>query len=586
MIHYEEMNEAVGLNWYTVDPNLRFQMDRFIAPGDRAWVEEKIHAMGALMGGPVAANAEITDKNGPRLERWDREGEEINRVVHHPTALETKRHLREAAFIGLPWSEEAKQRGRPVPEVLMLAYLYLLAEAETGMACAVGMTNGVYHLVERFGDEATKAHFLPKLAMLDFDEGYDGAMFITEREGGSDVGAIETTARFDGKVWRLNGFKWFCSNVDSKVITALARPEGAPQGIKGLALFAVPRFLEDGSLNGLHIRRIKDKLGTRAVPTGEVDFVDTVGYLLAGPDQNALDGRGINRMMEMVTESRLGVAAMGAGIMRRSFLDAAIYASRREAFGRKLDDHGMVREELIRMLAESEAGAAMLFKAASRVTPGWKDAGGDDPLLRMLVPLSKIRCTRRGIEVASAALEIVGGKGYIEDWPTARQLRDAQCHTVWEGPENVVALDVLRSMAKQQAHEGALAFIEETLAGAGHDLLRRPRAAVEKGHRDLRESIVWLTEADPEMVKLRARRFSNFFADVIQGALLLEEATWELEHRELARKALVADWFARERLSPEPLGGITSGNRVALDLFRQIIGYEEIKPAEAAPHLT
>ncbi len=585
MIRYEEMKEAVGLNWYTVDPNLRFQMDRFVAPEDRAWVEEKLRAMGALIGGPVAANAEITDKNGPRLERWDREGEETNRVVHHPTALDTKRRLREAAFIGLPWSEEVKRRGRPAPEVLMAAYLYLLGEAETGMTCSIGMTNGVYRLVERYADEATKADFLPRLSMLDFDQGYDGAMFMTEREGGSDVGATETTARFDGKVWRLNGFKWFCSNVDAKAIATLARPEGAPLGIKGLALFIVPKFLEDGSANGLHIRRIKDKLGTRAVPTGEVDLVDTVGYLLAGPDQNALDGRGINRMMEMVTESRLGVATMGAGIMRRSFLDAAIYATRRVAFGRKLEDHGMVREELIRMLTESEAGAAMIFKASSRVTAGWEAGGGDDPLLRILVPLSKIRCARRGIEVASAALEIIGGNGYIEDWPTARQFRDAQCHTVWEGPENVVALDVLRSMVKQQAHEGGLAYIEEAIGGAADDLLRRPREAVRKGERELRDSIVWLTQADPEMVKLRARRFANFFADVIQGALLLEEAAWELEHRGLARKALIADCFARERLSPEPIHGITSGNRVALDLFRPIIGYEEIKPAEAAPHL-
>jgi alkylation response protein AidB-like acyl-CoA dehydrogenase len=585
MIAYEQMKDAIGSNWYAIDPNLRFQMDRFVPAEDRAWVEEKLQAMGKLMGTTIAANAEITDKNPPRLVRWDREGEETNEVVHHASALDTKRRLWKAAFLGLPWSEEAKRRGRPVPGPLLMAYQYLLCEAETGMWCGTGMTNGVARLIERHGDEQTKARFLPRLTQLDYDTGWDGAMFMTEREGGSDVGALTTRARLDGKVWRLDGFKWFCSNVDAKAIATLARPEGAPPGIKGVALFAVPRFLEDGTPNGVHIRRIKDKLGTKAVPTGEVDFVNAVGYLLAGAEGNALDGRGINRMMEMVTDSRIGVASMGAGIMRRAFLDAAIYASRRVAFGKPLEEHGMVREELVRMLVESEAGAAMIFKAGSLLLEGWEAREGESQLLRILVPLSKIRCTRQGIAVSSAALEILGGNGYIEDWPAARQFRDAQCHTIWEGPENVLALDVLRSMAKERAHEGALAFIDGAIGRATDDLLRLPKNAVKQTLTELIEALKWLPTAEPEMVKLRARRFSNLFADVLQGALLLDEASWELDHRGLARKAIVAAWFAKEHLAPQPVRGITSGDRIALDLFHPLTRYGEIKPAEAAAHV-
>jgi alkylation response protein AidB-like acyl-CoA dehydrogenase len=585
MIEYEKLEDAIGSNWYAADPNLRFQMDRFVEAEDRAWVEEKLQAMGELMGTVVAANAEITDKNPPRLVRWDRAGEEVNQVVHHASALETKRRLWKAAYLGLPWSEETKRRGRPVPASLMMAYQYLLCEAETGMSCAVGMTNGVGRLVERYGDEATKAKFLPKLRMLDFDAGWDGAMFMTEREGGSDVGALTTKARFDGKVWRLSGFKWFCSNVDAKAIAVLARPEGAPQGIKGVALFVVPRFLDDGKPNGLHIRRIKDKLGTKAVPTGEVDFVDAEAHLLAGADGNALDGRGINRMMEMVTDSRLGVAAMSAGIMRRAFFDAAIYASHRVAFGKRLEDHGMVREELIRMLVESEAAAAMIFKAAALLMDGWEARAGESQLLRILVPLAKLRCTRRGIEMASAALEVFGANGYIEDWPTARQFRDAQCHTIWEGPENVLALDVLRSMAKERAHEGALAYIDAAIGRASDDLLRFPRTAVKQGLAELMEALTWLPTAEPEVAQLRARRLANLFADVLQGALLLDEATWELAGRGLARKAVVATWFAKEHLVPERARGVTGGNRIALDLFHPLTRYGEIKPVEAAAHV-
>ena len=585
MIRYDKMNEAIGHNWYRVDPNLRFQMDRFIAPEDRQWVEEKMDAMGELMGTVVAANAEITDKHPPQLVRWDKRGEEINQVVHHPTSLDTKRHLWKAGFLGLPWSEETEKRGRPVPENLMLAYLYLLNQAETGMACSVGMTNGVLRLVQRHADEATKKRFLPKLTSLDFDKAYDGSMFITERAGGSDVGAIESTARFDGKVWRVSGFKWFCSNVDGKAIAVLARPEGAPPGIKGLALYVIPKFLEDGTHNGIHIRRIKDKLGTKAVPTGEVDLVEAEGYLLAGPEKNALDGRGINRMMEMVTESRLGVASMGAGIMRRAFLDAAIYATQREAFGKKLEDHGMVREEILRLMVESEGASAMYFKCGALVTEAGGMSAKQGAFVRVLVPLAKMRCTRRAIESTTAALEIFGANGYIENWPTARQFRDAQCHTIWEGPENVIALDVLRSMAKENAHMAGVSYIEEALDGASHKLLTEPRETVGKGLAKLNQALAFIAGADPEIAQLRARRLANFFADVLQGALFLDEAAWELEKRGTARKALVAALFTRDRLSPDPLREITRADRIALDLYHPLTRYEDITPAEAAKHL-
>jgi acyl-CoA dehydrogenase len=440
-IRYEDMEQAIGLNWYLVDPNLMLQMDRHVDPVDRAWVDGKLRAMGALIGGPVADNAEVTDRNPAQLVRWDREGNEVNEVVHHPSALETKRLLWKSDFLHLRWSQDAARRGRPVPPCLPLAYSYLLAQAETGMLCSVGMTTGVLRLIERYGDEETRELFAPRLRMNDYDRGWDGSMYLTERAGGSDLGATETTARLVEGVWKLDGTKWFCSNVDGRAIVTLARPEGAPAGIKGLALFALPRTFPDGRPNGVHIRRIKDKLGTRAVPTGEIDLVDATAYLLAG-GEDARDGRGINRMMEFVNESRLGVAAMGAGIMRRAFLEATIRAHHRRAFGRAIAEHGMVREQLLDLMVASEAAAALLFQVTARLPGSGEAIGEGDPLVRILVPITKMRCTRGGVESASAALEVFGGNGYIENFPIARQLRDAQCHTLWEGTENILALDV------------------------------------------------------------------------------------------------------------------------------------------------
>jgi acyl-CoA dehydrogenase len=578
-IRYDEMEEAIGLNWYLVDPNLRLQMDRHVRAPDLDWADGKLRAMGALIGGPVARNAEVTDRNPAQLVRWDREGNEVNQVVHHPTALETKRLLWKNDFLHLRWSDEVVRRGRPVPAALLIAYQYLLSQAETGMLCSVGMTNGVLRLVERYGDDEARALFAARLRLNDYDRGWDGSMYLTERAGGSDLGATETTARLVDGTWKLNGTKWFCSNVDGRAIVTLARPEGAPAGIKGLALFALPRVFPDGHPNGVHIRRIKDKLGTRAVPTGEIDLVDATAYLLTGGEE-ARDGRGINRMMEFVNESRLAVAAMGAGIMRRAFLEAAIRAAHRRAFGRPIADHGMVREQLLDLMVASEAAAAMLFCIGGRL-PEASDTVGQDRLTRILVPLTKMRCTRGGVESASAALEIFGGNGYIENFPIARQLRDAQCHTLWEGTENILALDMLRACAREQAHTALLALIGEAVERADSPLLARSRDAVARGRARVAENLARLGAADPEVAALRARLLANEVADVVQAALLLEEAQWELSARGSARKAVVAAWFTRARL--EAGGRWHPGNEaIALQLYDSLVRYDPIAPEQAA----
>ena len=201
--------------------------------------------------------------------------------------------------------------------------------------------------------------------------------------------------------WLLNGSKWFCSNVDAKAIATLARPEGADPGLRGLALFLVPATRADGTPNSIRIKRVKDKMGTRSVPTAEVDFVDTEAYILSSPKSDSSEGRGFNRMMSMVNGSRLGVAAMGLGIARRCFLEASIYAAQREAFGRRLDGLPLVQETLLGMAVEVEAAAAVVFEASSLA-----GRHGDEEarrLYRIMVPLSKFRAARRGLEVASQA---------------------------------------------------------------------------------------------------------------------------------------------------------------------------------------
>lgn len=536
------MSETViGQNFYLIDKPLREQLDRRIDPEVRGWAEEVLEEWGDLCGGPVAERAEIIDKNPPRLEAYDQWGNLINRVVHHPAAISTKRDLCEAGYTGFVWRDDVRSdpKKRHAAAILNQVFSYLLNQSDTGMACACGMTGGVARIVDLFAGDEIKEHFLPHLTTMNFDELWDGSMFMTERSGGSDLSNTETTAIKDGQRWLLDGEKWFCSNVDGQAILTLARPEGAGSGTKGLGLYLVPRSLDDGAPNSIVIRRIKDKLGTRSVPTGEVAYERAVAYQLGEP------GFGINRMMEMVTVSRLGVAVMGAGIARRTFLEAANHARQREAFGRTIRDYPMVRETLIDMQVESEAAMTMCLEAADL---GGRLAYGDDSTLRsylrILVPLTKIRATRTGLLNAIEAVEMLGGNGYIENWPTARQLRDAQCHTIWEGTENINSLDVLRAIVKSSAHEALIERIDQVIETAEPDLssgLTRARSELPR----------WI-EAVTSDHETHAKRFANHLCDVTAAALLAESAPSS------DRAALVARRYLSKHLSEsDPFQGET-----------------------------
>jgi acyl-CoA dehydrogenase len=589
---YASYEEAAGLDWYAVDPNLRLLLDRLLPDAaDRAFAEEHAARFGALCGGPLARRAEVTDKHGPTLVRYDQWGREVDEIVHHPTWLESKADLVRAGFVGLP-----AHAGRPVPAVLTAAISYLVSQAETAIYCGLGMTAGAADVVERHAPAAVRDDLTRRLTSLDPDEAWEGGMFLTERQGGSDVGANTTRAVPDGAEWRLYGDKHFCSNVDADVFIVLARPEGAPDGTRGLATFIVPRLLPDGSPNGFRIKRLKPKLGTVGVPTAEVTLDGAraweasgsaaSGRGASGPEDGAASepthGGGLNRMMEMVNGSRFGVAIMGLGIHRRSFLEAAIYAARREQWGQRIDRYPLVRETLVDLLVELEAGAALTFEcAAAARTMGSEEEGRR--LRRILVPLAKVRATREAIGAASHALEVFGGNGYMEDWPMARQLRDAQCHTIWEGTENICCLDVRRAMRSEGAHTALLARVEAALDTAnGEKALADTIDAVAATLVEARQAIAHLDAADTDLQLLHARRFTHLLADLAEAALLLDEATWSLRGDGDARKAVVAGRFARRRLVPPRVRGILDDDRTAIDLFDPLVRYGQIDPADAA----
>jgi alkylation response protein AidB-like acyl-CoA dehydrogenase len=195
------------------------------------------------------------------------------------------------------------------------------------------------------------------------------------------------------------------------------------------------------------------------------------------------------------------------------------------------------------------------------------------------VPLAKYRCARRGLDLAIQAVEVHGGNGYIENWPVARQFRDAMCHPIWEGTENIICLDVLRAMAKEHADDALFARIERALGGAEHPALRDAASSIGRAVDEVKEAIVLLQRSPEDMRLMHAHRLTDYMADVTQAALLVEEAVWELAQKGSARKAIVARQFAETRLAQHAMRGIASENRIPLDWFDAIVSYQPVQPA-------
>ena len=553
---------AVGLNWYLTDPSLQFVMSYYLRPDELAVVEPELIGTGELMGGPVARWAEETDRNPPRLERYDRWGHDVSRVVMPASFTASKRAVLDSQAT-LRARAHAAGFNSSLP---MFASNYLLNQADIGMGCALGTGGGmVQSLVSAYAPPDVRDHVLAK-----FDSGDwagETAQLLTERTGGSDLGALETTARRSGDSWLLNGFKWFASNCAGEAFVVLAKPEGAPDSTRGVANFLVLRTRRDGSRNGVRVRRLKDKLGTRSVASGEVEFVDAEAFLLSGEpsaDAGPSDGKGLGRMMELTNAARLGIALFALANARRALVESLCYARQRRAFGGALIDKPLMRRKLAELIVDVEAAQALVFDGTGatnhRQPRGMRQ--------RIAVPVTKLKVGRLGITAASDAIEIHGGNGYIETWPVARLLRDAQVNTIWEGPDNILCLDVRRGIEQTRAHETLLARMRDAVSVS--DDCETTRLVSERVE-DLDAAITAWEKLDGAVAEARLFPLAQFMGDVYAGALLTEQAAWEREVRGGSRKGLVARLYAQRHLADRgPLRGIDADGDEAIERFDEL----------------
>lgn len=438
--------DAHGANLYEADDALQALLTLYLDPALLAHLQPHLHRLGALAGGLLDEWALTADHHPPTLEHRTRTGIDAQRVVKHPTYVELER----VAFADFGLAAMAHRGGvlgwpEPLPQAAKYALSYLFVQAEFGLCCPLSMTDSLTRTIRRWADPALVERHLPALTSQSMDDLCQGAMFMTEQGAGSDVAATATRAepQPDGG-FSLWGDKWFCSNPDAGLALVLARIDGAPAGMAGVSLFLLPRQLDDGRHNAYRILRLKDKLGSRSMASGEIRLEGARAWLVGEP------GRGFQQMADMVNHSRLSNGMRAAGLMRRSHFEALHVARHRQAFGRRLDAMPLMQRQLAKLALPTEQARTMMFQAADALRRSdARDADGS-ALLRILTPLFKFRACRDARRVTGDAMEVRGGCGYIEEWSDARLVRDAHLGSIWEGTSNIVALDVMRAVNRDR----------------------------------------------------------------------------------------------------------------------------------------
>ncbi|WP_223703624.1 acyl-CoA dehydrogenase family protein [Sutcliffiella deserti] len=537
-------------NFFTNDRHLQNLLRKYLDPQFHQWAEKELTDFGASCAAEIDERAVHTDREGqPKLIKYNRLGEDISEVWVNEGYKKTVEETYKRGIVGYVHKEipELGQRGN---YVYSYAQGYLLSQTEPGFYCPVTLSMATAYLLEHYADEKVKERFLPHVLSTGEVELYEGATFLTERQGGSDVGANDTKAVKQDDQYLLYGEKYFASNAGQcGVAMVLARMEGSPSGTKGLSLFAVPWRLSDGKLNGIQIRRLKDKLGVKAVPSGEVVFEGAEAHLVGEAS------KGIYYMMEALNLSRVCNAVASIGIMRRAYIEAKEYAENRETFGDRLINFPMIRETLVHLAVKQEVETSAMFELIELFDRVMKKENSvsekETPLNRLLIALLKKETAEQAVHFSHEAIEMHGGNGYIEDFVTPRLLRDAQVLTVWEGTANILGLEVLRLMKKYKVHR---IFSEEMTARLENLHIKQSlKDPVASGLTTLTEMCDYVEPSSHAIQTFHSKKIASLMVKIFESIVALEGAA-STDPREQAKAELFIEqtwssitWIDREQ---------------------------------------
>ena len=511
-------------NQYEDDRMLRSYLSRVCPTEVLREIEPSLSEMGQLAGSELYP-MQLDDRlNEPTLTQWDAWGNRIDKIGLTPLWQKAERIAAEHGVVATAYEQKHGRLSR----VHQCALAYLFTPSTDIYSCPLAMTDGAARTLISSGNQFLIDRAVPHLITRDPNKFWTGGQWMTELTGGSDVGLSETIARKDetqADKFYLFGRKWFTSAVSAQIALTLARPEGNAPGGRGLALFYLETRDEHGRLQNIEINRLKDKLGTRKVPTAELTLNGTPARLVQGTTD------GVRNITPLLNITRLWNGISSVALMRRGLALAFDYAKKRVAFGAPLSEKPLHMDTLLGLQAETEAAFQLAFFVAE--LNGKNEAGeiseDDARLLRVLTPIMKLTTGKQAVMVASEVLESFGGAGYIEDTGLPVLLRDSQVLPIWEGTTNVLALDTFRALGIHTTNEDRIEVLLSSVR-KWIESIRNPLLinAGQTAVSALEHASRWLLEGNN--LEAGARRFAITLGRAVELALLARHAQWSEDY--------------------------------------------------------
>jgi alkylation response protein AidB-like acyl-CoA dehydrogenase len=543
--------DAQPTNFYHADDGLERALAMYLSSEDAQEIAKKLERFGAEAAHISALVSENNlHRNLPRLDSHDGIGRRIDEIVHHPSYHEVG-----AAIYGSGVMEVLGHEKNPNLYSLALFYLSQM-NGEAGHNCPLACTAGIIKILQHVATDALRERYLPGFLNPEYDARLHGAQFLTEVQGGSDVGANATTAfpTDETGVYEIHGQKWFCSNIDADLTLITARIEGGPKGTKGLGLFLIPLRNEDGSRNGHEVWRLKDKIGTRSMASSEITLMGAKAYLMGD------ESSGFHAMMTYVIHSsRIYNAFATLGHMRRATLVGWGYAQYRGAFGHKITRYPLVQQTLAAMRSDTAAVRAACMRLVAiqdALETGRESSEEARAAQRMAVNINKTVSARYAHDVCNQGIELLGGNGAIESFSVLpRLLRDNVVTENWEGTHNTLTVQWLRDVLVRDMDEPFNRWLRglfTSLPDTGNAELDRIRNLGLEATVALNEATQGLKDLDPALASLRARTLSDHSCNLMYAACLAHEAAFaHKEGREDAEDTtLLLQHFWINRVTP------------------------------------
>jgi alkylation response protein AidB-like acyl-CoA dehydrogenase len=527
-------------NQYDENRVLRDYLRRKLPGAVLAEIEPGLRRLGERAVTDIAALGDAAEASPPRHIPYDPWGRRIDRIEVCNAWKALERVAAEESIVATAYD----RRHGALSRMHQFARLYLFAPPSAVASCPLAMTDGAARVIELHGDTWLKEGPYRWLTSRDPAVFWTSGQWMTERTGGSDVSGTSTVARLEVGVYRLYGTKWFTSATTAPMALTLARLEGAAAGSSGLSLFYLETSTDAGGLQVSHIRvhRLKDKLGTRALPTAELTLQGTPARLVGGA------GRGVRKIAALLNITRAYNAVCAVGFLGRGIALARDYARRRMVFGKRLIHQPLHCETLAALQVEFEAAFHLVFRVAELM--GKEELGeataDESAILRLLTPVTKLYTARQAVAGASEILEAFGGAGYVEDTGLPRLLRDAQVLSIWEGTTNVLSLDTLRAIDKEAAFGPFLADLRRRLETVRSADLQSSRAKVAEATNRIEAYLRRGLVSGVDFLQAGARGFAFALARTYAGSLLLEHADWLVQQGDRRGLITAGRWCASD----------------------------------------